>query len=269
MRRRVLNLYAKLFAKSCFKKLNLFLYDISLRGLGVFNYHNPKISGEEFFINYLKENFELNVVFDIGANVGNYSLLFKDLDCNVYSFEPHPKNFKSLESSLKPYNRIQTYNIGFSDTTSKSLIYDYKNHDGSSHASIFKDVIQEIHQSDFVETEINLSTIDSFASEHNINTINLMKIDTEGNEFNVLKGAKEILQNGKVDFIQFEFNEMNVVSKVFLKDFVDILKKYNVYRLLPSGFLKINYSGYSAFQYEIFGFQNIIAIRKDLDKMNL
>ena len=50
--------------------------------------------------------------------------------------------------------------------------------------------------------------------------LNLLKIDAEGNEYKILLGAKQALQANIIDVIQFEFNEMNVISRVFMKDFL-------------------------------------------------
>ena len=100
--------------------------------------------------------------------------------------------------------------------------------------------------------------------EYDISRINLLKIDTEGNELKVLAGGKKTLSANKIDIIQIEFNEMNVVSRTFMRDFVQLLSSYNMYRLLPKSFLPIKYQ--RPVKHEIFAFQNIIAIRKEIDK---
>ena len=87
-----------------------------------------------------------------------------------------------------------------------------------------------------------------------------MKIDVEGNELSVLQGAKRLIEEGKIKIIQFEFNWINVYSKVFMEDFRELLKDYDLYRLLPRGLLKIDFSKKT--YYEIYNFQNILAINK-------
>ncbi len=265
MKEKVMNFYAIIFAKSYLKKFNLLLFHLSLRGLGVLNYSNFRISGELFFVQYVKSNFSLNTIFDVGANKGDYSSNFEDLNCDTYCFEPHPKTFHELNNRFSRNQRIRTFNLGLSDSCSETLIFDHKLNDGSCHASMFEEVITGIHGVESKSTEIKLSTIDEEVKKHKIERINLLKIDTEGNELNVLKGAEKSIKQGIIDVIQIEFNEMNVVSKSFLKDFILILHDYNFYRLLPNAFLEINYSKHSAIQYELFAFQNIIAIKKELD----
>jgi len=90
----------------------------------------------------------------------------------------------------------------------------------------------------------------------------LLKIDTEGNEYKILRGAQKALSEGRIKAIQFEFSGINVVSRAFFKDFYDLLSpKYILYRLLPNSFLPIK--KYDEFLFlELFAYQNFIAIRK-------
>jgi hypothetical protein len=93
-----------------------------------------------------------------------------------------------------------------------------------------------------------------------------MKIDTEGSEYEILKGARTMLSKNSIKIIQFEFNEMNVYSRVFFKDFVDLLKNYKLYRLMSHGLFPIK--SYSPKLHEIFAFQNIVAINKSAKLRN-
>lgn len=76
----------------------------------------------------------------------------------------------------------------------------------------------------------------------------------------MLNGCKELLKNKYIGVIQFEFNEMNVVSRVFFKDFFDLLSPgYKIYRLHKESLKPIE--SYDT-KHEIFKFQNIVAINK-------
>ena len=84
-----------------------------------------------------------------------------------------------------------------------------------------------------------------------------------GNEIKVLEGSKESLKKGLFRAIQFEFTQINSVSRVFMRDFFDILgEEYVIYRLLPNQLLPLK--KYNATMHEIFGFQNLVAIRKKI-----
>lgn len=141
-------------------------------------------------------------------------------------------------------------------------LYDYAEKDGSSHASLFESVITEIHASPSnVFHDVALTTLDEFIENEKISEIILLKIDTEGNELDILKGAANSISSGIIKAIHFEFNEMNVVSKVFFRDFWKTLEKYKFYRLLPNEMLEIK--NYSPLACEIFAYQNIVAILQE------
>lgn len=254
-------LYKKIFIRKNFYFLNKFLYKLSLNGIGVLNYQNNKISGEEHFLNkFLLKNKGQKIIFDIGANIGNYSKMIKQISLNtkLYSFEPHPKTFLTLKG-VASKNNFLAFNFGFGNKEEQTKIYDYADNDGSSHASLYSKVITDIHKGKATEHEITITKIDTFVKKYKINKIDLLKIDTEGNELDILKGAKDALKNNLIDVIQFEFTQLNTISRVFLKDFYDLLKNFTFYRMLPDGILPLG--EYNPVFCEIFAYQNIIAIK--------
>ncbi len=86
-----------------------------------------------------------------------------------------------------------------------------------------------------------------------------MKLDTEGHELEVLKGATGLISQDAIGVIQFEFNEMNVLSRVFLRDFYRLLEGYYMYRLDSNRLVPLyRYSS----ENEIFRFQNFVAFNK-------
>ena len=98
----ILSVYRLIFARPLFQRLNMLVFNLSLRGLGVLNYENDNVSGEKFFVNkVLPQVVEKKspVLFDVGANVGRYtlSLLKTFADAQIYAFEPHPGNFSTLK----------------------------------------------------------------------------------------------------------------------------------------------------------------------------
>ena len=80
---------------------------------------------------------------------------------------------------------------------------------------------------DFSEISVQTQTLDNFCLEKKINNIDVLKIDTEGNELNVLKGAKKLLEQNKINIIYTEISE---TKKRFLekeKSVIDFLNSYN------------------------------------------
>lgn len=140
-------------------------------------------------------------------------------------------------------------------------LYDRRERDGSSHASLYQAVIEQIHHTESVKHTVEVITLDEFCTQHGIDHIHLLKNDTEGNELKCLQGASGLLNRGAIDVIQFEFNEMNVVSHAAFKDFWDLLHDYQFLRLLPGGRL-LPIDQYSPLYCEIYAYQNIVARRE-------
>jgi len=264
MKNPLLSLYTYIFSRPLFRKYNEIVVKIGLKGLGFLYSHDPESNGELFFLRKIILEFKVRSIFDVGANQGNYTKECLDLGFkgSIHCFEPHPKTYGNLKNSLANLP-VTIHNVGFSDVEGTADIFDHRTGDGSEHASLFEGVIQSIHKDDTVRHEIVLKTLDSFLESSNIEHVGLLKIDTEGNEYNILLGAKNALKSNKIDIIHLEFNEMNTISRVFMKDFVELLTNYNLYRLLPHGFLEIRYG--TPLLNEIFSYQNIVAVRKGIN----
>jgi FkbM family methyltransferase len=255
---KLINIYSRLFGRKLFFKFNHFIYSCSLRGLGVFNYYDEKISSESE-LNFLKKylcSIKNPVVFDVGANIGNYSKKILQVNANaiIHVFEPHPTTFKKLTENINKTSCFSN-NVGVGHEKGSLELFDYLDEDGSSHASLYKNVIQEIHKKEAISHLVPIITLSDYIKTNNILTIDLLKIDTEGNEFNVLKGLGN---ECKPKAIQFEFNEMNIISKVSFKDFWDLLPDYSFFRILPNGEL-LRIENYIAADCEIYTYQNIVA----------
>lgn len=253
-------LYKRFLIRKATLRLNQLLFELSLTGLGILNHKNDEVSGEAFFLKQISTILHNSVVLDIGAHVGDYANKVRNLSASakIYAFEPHPETFKQLEyQALR--NHYTALNLACSDTDGKLNLYDYCGaRSASQHASLYQSVFTDLHKGDTQKWEVSVRTIDQLSEQYGIDRIKLLKIDTEGNEFNVLLGSKRMLDDNLIDVIQFEFNEMNVISRVFFRDFYILLKNYAFFRLLPDGLLPLG--DYSPFTCEIYAYQNIIAI---------
>lgn len=244
-----------------------FMFQVSLRGLGMLNSESIALSGERYFISHFLKEFSRLVVLDVGANVGRYSNMIKKLypQAEIYAFEPHPKIYSVLHTEAQKYG-YTALNLGCDHREGHLKLYDYADFDNGEHASIYKDVIEKLHQGTSKAYSIEVTTIDRFFADQHLNCVSLLKIDTEGNELHILKGAQEIIDNGLVDMIHFEFGAMNIVSRVYLSDFYTMLPKYNLYRMLPDGLIPLG--KHNPF-HEIFAYQNIVAIRQGSNVMRV
>lgn len=257
------NLHKNFFLKKEYYGYHMFLNELSLKGLGILNCGDDT-EGEIFFLRNLFNNNKFEIIFDVGANIGDYSIQVRRLApySTIYAFEPHPYSFEKLLKISEELN-IKAYNLGCGKNNEKLEIFDCIDNDGSTGASLFRESIEFLRNRKSIKHNVEVIKLDDFVLKMKIELIDLLKIDVEGNELNVIKGAQKIIKDNRVNVIQFEFNDINVISRVFFKDFYDILDKYDFYRMLPNGLIPMD--KYNPITHEIFAFQNIIAIRSGLN----
>lgn len=155
------------------------------------------VSEDDALYQCLKDNLnDGDVFFDVGANIGLYSLLACDLispNGRVYAFEPAPANVQLLQRNvaLNGYNtEIEVKQIALTDQfTSKSIsFYTPKNGGVSPESSLITGGKNE------KEVKVQTDTIDHFCANNRIRPT-VIKIDTEGAELPILKGALDIVSN--------------------------------------------------------------------------
>lgn len=252
-RKKVKRAFIKVIAVKLLQPFFKKMHWLALRGMNYGNADTPKSSGEKYLLQYIVKNKSSNIIiFDVGANKGQYALFADTLIENklIYSFEPTKGAFEKLSKIVAHSKHIKTYPFGLGSEFKTMPIY------YNDSASVLSTVVGKegfTHQ----ET-INIETLDNFCQSENIHHIDLLKIDVEGYEFDVLLGCKQMLTNGKIDYIQFEFGNRQVQSRHFLRDFIDLLKDYTIYRLIQNGFVKISKNPIN----EIFQTTNYVAIRK-------
>ena len=258
--RGLVDAYAFIFSRKCFHKLNKELYHASLRGLGLLNYRNDVESGESHFRKWYLSRLLGPTVIDVGANEGSFaaSVLKVNSGATVFAFEPHPETYKRLALRASELKNLIPINAACGNCCGELVLYDYRGASGTAHASLHAGVIDGLHHGEPDGRIVSVVALDAFAEERGISMIDLLKIDTEGHELEVLKGAATMLQQNRVKAIQFEFNTINVISRVFFSDFRDLLPGYRFFRLVRDGLLPLD--PYSPVTCEVFAFQNIVAL---------
>jgi hypothetical protein len=89
----------------------------------------------------------------------------------------------------------------------------------------------------FRPAPVTTIAIDDYVAEHAVRRVDFMKVDTEGHDLSVLRGARRALEDGTIRALSFEFGSGNVNSRTFFRDFWDLLTPcgYRLARVLPSG----------------------------------
>ena len=187
------------------------------------------------------------LVFDVGANVGDYTILLSKLvsfSGKVYAFEPASSTFKKLQKRIVESDYI---NI----TASQKAVYSENisielnefPDDYSAWNSIGKpQMLDPQGSADYVpiiKTEmVEAITLDSFCYEHGIKQVDYLKLDVEGAESDALQGATGLLSEKAIRFLQFEISQKMLEGLNHeAKNTFDILIKngYECHRILKNG----------------------------------
>lgn len=178
-------------------------------------------------------------VFDIGAHHGETIKLFiKKLNIKkIYSFEASPKNFFIMKENTKIYKKkVEIHNFGLGDKILNTYIHQTQESSSSTINEINKDSkyfkrklkILNIKNKNLFsyKVPIQLYTLDYFIEKNEIENIDLVKIDTEGYEFNILKGLSK--HSNKIKLIYFEHHYDDMILKNYkFGDIHQILKDRN------------------------------------------
>ncbi len=243
---------SKFFGKVMFQSIFRRLFDIAIEGMNIgVGGRNIRESGEEYIIKNLLSK-EINpVIFDVGAQGGEYvdSILHNNNKASIYAFEPCLRDFQTLEKHFVN-QRIKLLNIAFGEKIGTETLYFPQNVSGLS--SFFKDSSEK-----GLSEIVKMDTIDNFCRSNNIKYVTLLKLDTEGYELSCLKGSREMLQ--KIKYVQFEMSLGSRNARAYFKDIFDLLKDYKIYRILRDGLTEIKYPDKLS---ELLFTTNYFAIRK-------
>ena len=197
----------------------------------------PAESGEIYMQRQVSSaiaSMETPIIFDVGANIGLWTLQFLELQqnekCKIFCFEPVPKTREKLLAALPTSDEcrsIEVVPVALSDEDGSSHI-NILGSETSGRNSVVDDPLQIETPLDRIEIETR--TVDSFVAEKNIDRVNFLKNDTEGHDYFVLCGAAELLNSGQVDVVQFEYTKRWIDSRSFLKDVFNLIRN-KPYRL--------------------------------------
>ncbi len=218
--------------------------------------HDPESNGESVILKKLN-SLSPEIIFDGGANVGDYSLLASANcpDTKVFSFEPVKSTFDLLVKNISASKNIFPINFGLFSETMKREIQIYDSH---THSSLYE--LKGVNYSATKTELIELVTGDSFMKQNEIDKVDFLKLDVEGAELDALKGFDIALKNKCVRMIQFEYGYINITSKNLLADYYDFFRKYDymIGKIYPK---QIEFRDYHFRQEDFIG-PNFIAIHK-------
>jgi FkbM family methyltransferase len=151
----------------------------------------------------------IEVFFDVGANVGQTSLdaLKNFAEATIYAFEPHEATFAVLSARV-PSARVHAFNSALSDREGEAEFFDYGALATSN--SLVGDAQYAARiKHDVTVRKVHCETLDGLCGRCGIEHIDVLKVDTEGHELAVLRGARQMLSEHRVRFVYVEFNTLS------------------------------------------------------------
>ena len=201
---------------------------------GVSNFEYAKI-----FSNLIKN---VDSFVDVGANIGLYSLIAgaNNSKCRVFSFEPSrgPLHYLRKNISLNRFSNIEVVPTALSNTNGKIEFYEQTNRKykylkynlaGESNAGTKTD------KEKFIKFSVESRTLDSYLSNVKNIQIDLIKLDTEGTEFEILEGAVNTIDSMKPIVICETL--YNVIERDLEAFFLP--RNYVFYNVHPNGLVKV------------------------------
>ncbi len=249
--------------KKGFQSFFSYLHKVGLEGMNYGQAGNILVAGEIKALGYIHSKIqkESPIILDVGANKGKYILAIKQIwkEAIIHAFEPSQAMFNILKSNFSTDDKVHLYAKGLGEKEESLPLYGNKDKPGLS--SLYPRELSRFNiEIEKLET-IELDSLDHWMRHQKVAEIDLLKIDVEGHEMSVLRGAKQTLTQAKIRFIQFEFGGCAIDSKIFFKSFWDLLHQdFRIYRILKNGLEEIvEYKE----ELEIFSMANFLAERKN------
>jgi FkbM family methyltransferase len=219
------------------------LYMASLNGMGIGAPTLPlSDSGEDAALREILRELAPDhpaglVCFDVGANTGQYAALLAQLvpkGSQIYSFEPSTAAFELLVRNCEGLSAVHPHRLALGAEAGSAVLSAPR--PGDVTGSILPDETAGSKES------VPVETLDAFCEERHVSRIHYLKIDTEGTELDVLRGAHQLLAREAIDAVQWEFGAGSLQAASRLKDFLDLLPGYELHRVVGDGLYRIAYS---------------------------
>ena len=191
---------------------------------------------------------EGDIFFDVGANIGSISCVashFVGENGYVYAFEPHPETYKILEHNIfiNKQKNVSALNVALGAEISTAWIYDKPNI-GRGAASL----IRPENASEKSRRQVYVTTIDTLIETKQLPVPAVIKIDVEGFELQVLRGAEKLLRSAQAPMLCVEYSTLlsqcgGDTREIYT--FIKSVNNYSCYKLtrgkeMPSELVRIS-----------------------------
>ena len=161
----------------------------------------------------LKQVKHFRTAIDIGGNIGFWSRDFCERFKDVIIFEPDASNIECLEANLQNNNNYILHRVGLGSKAETKTFYKSKVTSGGH--SFYRD---QIFEKEVDHLTLQVKTLD----EYNLKDVDLIKIDTQGSEYDILLGGKQTLINNDA-VLNVEIEHKNEGHKKRATEIIDFL----------------------------------------------
>ena len=208
------------------------IFGIEIHGIGyIHKLRNSDLKKSEWRMQSELLKGKANVIFDVGANRGNTTLKYSQIFPNseIHSFEPFPKSYEvfinlhkdNLNVNINKYalsSNIGTSNLNINKSVDTNSFLESKKIGANSDKNCIS----------VGQIPIKTNTIDNYCLKKNIEKIDILKIDVQGFEIEVLKGALDMLKNGSIKLIYIEtYFKPQYVDQPLFHDISKFLYNHN------------------------------------------
>lgn len=156
------------------------------------------------------KNYRVSKIFDVGANIGQTSLFLNNHfpQATILAFEPVKSTYDVLCQRTQNLRNIQGFNLALGSQDAQKLILTR----GNSELNSLVGAIEKLEKEENQELEtVTITTIDRFCHDHDIQKIDLLKMDVQGYEMEILYGSEKYIRNNLISFIysEVDFEESN------------------------------------------------------------
>lgn len=196
---------------------------------------------------FLLDN-SINIVFDIGAYLGEFidKILTKAPHCTIHAFEPSQTAFEALIKKYKCFDNVHVKNLACGAVPGKMKYFISNFVPTNSLLKPNLKIYEELKHDrvdDFKsisELDIEVITINQYSKLNSIGEIDLIKTDTQGYDYQVLLGAKDILKKVKFIVCELHFFPFYENEELFFK-ICEFLYSNNFYLYSLYNLNKLNY----------------------------
>jgi FkbM family methyltransferase len=187
--------------------------------------NDPRTNGEYWLLDrVVRDARKGDRVLDVGANRGNWSLEAIRLGalergCVIEAFEPSATTRRVLASRVGTHVAIHA--IALSDTNETVDFYEQGDCAGTNSLAAIAGAMR---------CQVTTARLDALVNSTPEAAIKMVKVDTEGFDLLVLRGATSLLQRGLIEVVQFEYNWRWLQNHLALRDAFELIAQYP-YRL--------------------------------------